>query len=195
MIGDPTMSCPDAARVKNRPIGASRFDLRSGERWYVAMTLPRRERLAATQLDNQRYRSFLPIQLETRRHARKFTTVLAPVFPRYVFVILDVDRQRWRSVNGTVGVQRLITDGERPLPVAPGVVETLVQSSGHHGALIYRVDELAVGDRVKLVSGPFAGSLGVLQRLDGAGRVQILLALLGGSVKVSAARDVVVAAL
>jgi transcriptional antiterminator RfaH len=195
MIGDPTMSCPDAARVKNRPIGASRFDLRSGERWYVAMTLPRRERLAATQLDNQRYRSFLPIQLETRRHARKFTTVLAPVFPRYVFVILDVDRQRWRSVNGTVGVQRLITDGERPLPVAPGVVETLVQSSGHHGALIYRVDELAVGDRVKLVSGPFAGSLGVLQRLDGAGRVQILLALLGGSIKVSAARDVVVAAL
>ena len=195
MIGDPTMSCPDAARVKNRPIGASRFDLRSGERWYVAMTLPRRERLAATQLDNQRYRSFLPIQLETRRHARKFTTVLAPVFPRYVFVILDVDRQRWRSVNGTVGVQRLITDGERPLPVAAGVVETLVQSSGHHGALIYRVDELAVGDRVKLVSGPFAGSLGVLQRLDGAGRVQILLALLGGSVKVSAARDVVVAAL
>jgi transcriptional antiterminator RfaH len=120
--------------------------------------------------------------------------VLAPVFPRYIFVILDLDRQRWRSVNGTLGVQRLIADGERPLAVAPGVVETLVQSSDRRGALIYKADELAVGDRVKLVAGPFAGTLGVLQRLDGAGRVQILLALLGGPVKVTAARDMVAAA-
>jgi transcriptional antiterminator RfaH len=178
-----------------RLIDAARFDLTSGERWYVAMTLPRKERLAATQLDNQRYRNFLPLQLETRRHARKFTTVLAPVFPRYIFVILDPTQQRWRSVNGTLGVQRLLSDGERPLAVASGVVETLVQSSDQRGALIYKPDELAIGDRVKLVSGPLAGSLGILQRLDGAGRVQILLALLGGPVKVTAAREMVAAAL
>ena len=194
MIVDQAMTDRDDARLRTRPLDASRFALASGERWYVAMTVPRKERLAATQLDNQRYRSFLPLQLETRRHARKFTTVLAPVFPRYIFVILDVERQRWRSVNGTLGVQRLITDGERPLAVAPGVVETLVQSSDRRGALIYQADELAIGDQVKLVAGPFAGSLGILQRLDGAGRVQILLALLGGPVKVTAARDMVAAA-
>jgi transcriptional antiterminator RfaH len=176
------------------PQDASRFALASGERWYVVMTAPRKERLAADQLDRQSFRSFLPLQLETRRHARKFTTVLAPVFPRYIFVILDVDRQRWRSVNGTFGVQRLIADGEGPSAVAPGVVETLVQSSDQRGALIYKVEELAIGDPVRLVAGPFAGSLGILQRLDGAGRVQILLALLGGPVKVTAARDMVAAA-
>ena len=136
----------------------------------------------------------MPIHLETRRHARKFTTVLAPVFPRYIFVVLDVGRQRWRSVNGTLGVQRLITDGERPLAVAPGVVETLIQSSDQRGALIYRADNLAIGDRVRLVAGPFAGSLGVLQRLDGAGRVQVLLEFLGGAVRVTARRRMVAAA-
>ena len=191
---DCAMNDHDGAKDEKRPIDSSRFDLESGERWFVAMTLPRKERLAATQLDNQRYRSFLPLQLETRRHARKSTTVLAPVFPRYLFVILDVERQRWRSVNGTFGVQRLIADGERPLAVAPGIVETLVQSSDQRGALIYKADELAIGDPVKLVAGPFAGSLGILQRLDGAGRVQILLTLLGGPVKVTAARDMVAAA-
>jgi transcriptional antiterminator RfaH len=158
------------------------------------MTLPRKERLAAANLGNQNYRSFLPIQLETRRHARKFRTVLAPVFPRYIFVVLDVDGQRWRSVNGTLGVRRLITDGERPLAVAPGVVETLIQSSDQRGALIYKTDDLAVGGRVRLIAGPFAGSLGVLQRLDGVGRVQVLLELLGGAVKVTTARDTVAAA-
>ena len=194
MIGDCAISDPNCSRPMAGPLDASRFALAPGDRWYVAMTLPRKERLAATQLDNQHYRSFLPLQLETRRHARKFTTVLAPVFPRYIFVILDPERQRWRSVNGTFGVQRLITDGERPLAVAPGIVETLVQSSDQRGALIYKGDELAIGDAVKLVSGPFAGSLGILQRLDGAGRVQILLSLLGGPVKVTAAREMVAAA-
>ena len=103
---------------------ASRFALGCGERWYVATTSPHKERVAEANLAKQNYRSFLPIHLETRRHARKFKTVLAPVFPSYIFVVLDVGRQRWRSVNGTLGVQRLIADGERPLAVAPGVVET-----------------------------------------------------------------------
>ena len=194
MTGDRATTDASVSRLTTSPLDASRFALRSGERWYVAMTVPRKERLAATQLDNQLYRSFLPLQLETRRHARRFTTVLAPLFPRYIFVILDLERQHWRSVNGTFGVQRLISDGDRPLAVAPGIVETLAQSSDQRGALIYKADELAIGDEVKLVSGPFAGSLGVLKRLDGAGRVQILLTLLGGPVKVTAAREIVAAA-
>jgi len=194
MIMDGSMADRDDATRGERAGDAPSLQLGSGERWYVAMTLPRKERVAAANLANQNYRSFLPIQLETRRHARKFRTVLAPVFPRYIFIILDVDGQRWRSVNGTLGVQRLITDGERPLAVAPGVVETLVQSSDQRGALIYKTDDLAIGDRVQLVAGPFAGSLGKLQRLDGAGRVQVLLELLGGAVKVTTARDTVAAA-
>jgi transcription elongation factor/antiterminator RfaH len=194
MIVDRPTTGQVAAKSMKQPLDPARFTLEPGERWYVAMTAPRQERLAAQQLDNQSYRNFLPLQLETRRHARKFATVLAPVFPRYIFIILDLERQRWRSVNGTFGVQRLITDGARPLAVAPGIVETLVQSSDQRGALIYQADALAIGDSVRLVSGPFAGSLGVLQRLDGAGRVQILLALLGGPVKVIAAREMVAAA-
>ena len=117
------------------------------------MTSPRKECCAAANLANQNYRSFLPLHLETRRHARKFRTVLAPVFPRYIFIILDVGQQRWRSVNGTLGVQSLITDGERPLAVARGVVETLIQSSDQRGALIFKADDLAVGDQVRARGG------------------------------------------
>jgi transcription elongation factor/antiterminator RfaH len=174
--------------------GASRFHLKPGERWYVAMTSPRRERIATRNLANQDICSFLPLQSVTRRHARRFRTELAPVFPRYIFVILDVDRHRWRSVNGTRGVERLISDGQRPVPVTPGVVETLIRSSDARGVLIYETDRLVVGDEVRLLAGPFAGSLGILQRLDGAGRVQLLLKLLGGPVNVTAPRNSVAVA-
>jgi transcription antitermination factor NusG len=170
-----------------------RYELRPGDRWYVAMTLPRKERVAAANLENQGFRSFLPLQLVTHRHARKFRTELVPVFPRYIFAILNIDTQRWRSVNGTFGIARLITDGERPLWVPPGIVETLILSSNRRGALMFEPD-LAVGDKVRLLAGPFAESLGVLERLDGAGRVQLMLDLIGGSVKVSAPREMVATA-
>jgi transcription elongation factor/antiterminator RfaH len=180
------LSSPDGA--------AARLRLGPGERWYVATTQPRRERVAAANLANQSYRSFAPVQLETRRHERMFRTVLAPLFPGYIFVALDVERGRWRSVNGTLGVHRLITERERPLAVTAGIVETLIQSAGPQGALIYRAADLAAGDRVALVAGPFAGALGVLQRLDGAGRVQVLIEMLGGSVPLTAQRRMVGAA-
>src|SRR5260370_1153061 len=121
-------------------IGAlgSRYQLRPGDRWYVAMTLPRKERIAAANLENQGFSSFLPMQLVTHRHARRFRTQLVPVFPRYIFAILNIDTQRWRSVNGTLGIARLVTDGEKPLAVAPGIVETLIQSCDHRGALVFQ---------------------------------------------------------
>jgi transcription antitermination factor NusG len=172
---------------------APAYDLGPGERWYVAMTLPRRERVAAANLDNQGFRNFLPLQLVTHRHARKFRTELVPVFARYIFVIVNTEVQRWRSINGTLGIARLITDSERPLAVAPGIVETLILSSDLRGALVFQND-LGVGDRVRLLAGPFAESFGVLERLDGAGRVQLMLDLIGGPMKISAPRDMVAAA-
>src|SRR5258706_16252721 len=78
-----------------------------GARWYAVNCLSNREFLASSQLRNQGFRTFLPRRLTTRRHARKFDTVMRPLFPGYLFVQLDLSRDRWRSINGTLGVVRL----------------------------------------------------------------------------------------
>lgn len=156
---------------------------RNGQRWYVAVTQARRESLAVENLQRQGWRTFLPFHLATRRHARKFRTAPAPAFPRYVFVAFDLDRDRWRSANGTYGVQRLVMGAERPLPVPEGVVETLMQSADGNGILQFRYG-LEVGARVRLVAGPFAETLGILNGLEPSGRVEVLLELLGGSVRI-----------
>jgi transcriptional antiterminator RfaH len=85
--------------------------LSDGERWYVARTLAQRERQAIQQLANQGYRTFLPLFLKNRRHARKVETISTPLFPRYLFVVFDRTRDRWRSINGTLGVERLLMCG------------------------------------------------------------------------------------
>jgi transcription elongation factor/antiterminator RfaH len=165
--------------------GGRPTDLADGERWFVLFTLPRQEKRAQIQLENQSYRTFLPKREKTVRHARKLTTVVAPFFPRYMFIILDPEHDQWRPINGTLGVARLVMQGERPNPVPAGIVETLIASTGAQGFLQLR-PQLKVGDPVRLTQGPFAEYLGTLDRLDESGRVRVLLDMLGRQVPVLA---------
>ncbi len=78
---------------------------------------------------------------------------------------------------------------EFPIAVQHGVVESLAASCGADGHVAL-ADRLAVGQLVRVLRGPFADMIGKLARLDGGGRVQVLLRLLGGAVPVSVARQV-----
>src|SRR3954451_5341585 len=147
--------------------------LNVGERWYLVHALAKSERRAQLHLGAQGFRSYLPQFRKTIRHARQLRTVLSPIFPGYLFVALDLDRDRWLSVRSTVGVARLFTQDGRPVPVPAGIVESLIaQSDG----LVTRLDDgLSKGQQVRILSGPFADFVGTLERLDAAGRVQVLL--------------------
>jgi transcriptional antiterminator RfaH len=158
--------------------------LSDGERWYVARTLPQRELHAARQLLNQGFRAFVPRYWKNRRHARKVETISAPLFPRYIFVVVDRTRDRWRSINGTLGVDRLLTYGGEPQAVPVGVVENLLAAADTQGNVRFDV-HLKEGQRVKVMAGPFAEFVGQLERLDDNGRVRVLLEILGGKVRVA----------
>ena len=99
-------------------------------------------------------------------------------------------RSRARSlviVRSTVGVSRLFTPDGRPVPVPVGIVESLIErSDGGADALGYG---LVKGQHVRILSGPFADFVGTLERLDEAGRVQVLLEMMGTSVPVTLHRS------
>lgn len=162
-------------------------------RWYAIQTLPHREFRAKRQLENQGFRVFFPQRLKTVRHARKFSNVYAPFFPRYLFIELDLGFHRWRSVNGTLGVNSLVMQGERPHPVPRGIVESMIASADDKEVLRFERN-LQKGSRVRLIAGPFAEQLGVLDRLDDSGRIHVLLEIMGGTVRVHVPRDYAIAA-
>ena len=168
------------------------WDLSLGEqeRWYVARTLPQRESRAAQQLANQGFRSFIPRYWKNRRHARKVETVSVPLFPRYIFTILDRGRHRWRSINGTFGVDRLITYGGEPQPVPRGVVESLMAAADPEGNIQFDF-HLRQGQIVRVTAGPFADFVGELEHLDDNGRVSVLLEIMGGRMRVALPQSLV----
>ena len=83
-------------------------------RWYVVYAQPHAEARAAEQLGRQGYEAYLPQQRRWLRHARKRELVRRPLFPRYLFVALDLLATRWRPILSTIGVAGLVRHGEEP---------------------------------------------------------------------------------
>jgi transcriptional antiterminator RfaH len=163
----------------------------SSQRWFAVNTQPHVEFRALANLSFQGFIAFLPCRLKTTKHARQFRMVSAPLFPGYLFVQLDLNRDRWRAVNGTLGVRSLVMTGDLPAAVPSGLVEALMAMRDDKGFVNFAA-ELAVGQQVRMLAGPFAEMVGQLEWLDDAGRVRVLLRLLGGEVRVRARADTLI---
>lgn len=157
-----------------------------GNRWYAVQCQPHRERLASVNLERQTFEVFLPLRHKTRRHARRTETLRVPFFPGYLFVALDLERHQWRAVNGTLGVVRLVALGERPTPAPEGLVEALRTACAEN--VLEWHPQLALGEPVRILAGPFAGLVGELERMTDADRVRVLLRMMGGDFPVSLSR-------
>lgn len=159
-----------------------------GRRWYVFRSVARQEGLAEANLAHQGFTYFLPKVCVTKRHARRYITQREWLFPRYGFVRIDLMLDRWRSINGTYGVEQLVMGRDGPLPVPEGVVEAL-QAVTDAAGLFAAGDGLSPGATVRVRQGPLSGRPGTLQALDGRGRVELLLDLMNGQVRVTVNRE------
>jgi transcriptional antiterminator RfaH len=155
------------------------------KRWYVVHTQPGSEILAQGQLENQYFRTYFPRFLKTTRHARSEKRVISPLFPRYVFVEIDMQHQRWRSINGTRGVSYLLSMGERPSAVPNGVVEEITaRESDDRLIQIHEKTPHHTGEIVEITSGALTDQVGSFLRMDKQKRVVMLLEFLGRNVEV-----------
>jgi transcriptional antiterminator RfaH len=168
---------------------ASNLSLQDDARWYVVHVQPAAEHRAAINLERQGYKVFCPRLRKTVRHARKQTMKLAPFFPCYLFVRLDIRHDRWRSIGGTRGVVRLMTLGEVPQAVPRGIVEEFRARSDAEGVIEWQ-PVLTPGQDVYVTDGPFRDLVGRLEKLDGSGRARVLLDLLGRLVPAELNRQV-----
>jgi transcriptional antiterminator RfaH len=166
-----------------------------GARWYVVQTQVNGEAKAAQNLLRQGYEVYLPRYLKRRRHARKVDFTAKPLFPRYMFVAIDMATQRWRSIQSTFGVSRLVTNGDDPAIVPEAVVHALKAREDEKGFV--RIDSkpaFASGDKVRVLAGAFMDSAGLFSGLADHDRVSILLDMLGRKVRVLIDADMVAAA-
>ncbi len=103
------------------------------------------------------------------------------MFPGYVLVEMVMSDEAWYVVRNTPGVTGFIGSsgkGAKPTPLLPQEIDRILANMG-----MSRMDiesEMAVGDKVNIVDGPFKGMMGVVDTLDlENNRLNVLIDLFG----------------
>jgi len=149
--------------------------------WFAAYTSAHHEKRVAAELDARSVEHFLPLYSSLRRWRDRRVQLYLPLFPGYVFVRLPFS-ERLRALQ-IPGVVRLVGFGGLPVPLPDDEIELMrLGLSQGGGAEPYPF--LAVGRRVRITVGPFAGLEGVLKRKKSSLRVVISLELIQRSIMV-----------
>lgn len=162
--------------------------------WYVVQTHPHSESKAALHLSRQGFEVYLPKYLKRRSHAGKRDIVAVPLFPRYLFVAIDLMTQRWHSVSSTIGVTRLVCRGDSPAELPVTVIADLRRREDRQGFVQQLQPRFSPGDEIRVRDGAFSDLLGLFEGMTTGERVAVLLDMLGRKVRVVMDEDIIEAA-
>lgn len=155
-------------------------------RWYAVRSRARAEARAVANLERQGFPAWLPLYRKARRHAGRTETVLRPLFPRYLFVAMDLTADRWRAVLSTYGVANLLGTADGPTPVPDDLIDGLKARADSDGAFtLANARRLRPGEKIRLTGGPMESLEGIFETIDDQDRVVVLLDLLGRAVRVA----------
>ena len=146
--------------------------------WYVLHTKSRFENVVNDGLINKSMEAFLPkVKVRSKRRDRK-AMITVPLFPGYLFVKTDLSPHNHLEIVKTTGAVRLIGTKNGPVPVSQTAIESLkiIVEGNNQVSTGYRLKN---GDRVIVVSGPFAGVSGIFVRYRGQERVVVNIEALG----------------
>jgi transcriptional antiterminator RfaH len=149
--------------------------------WYVVYSKPHKEQQAQFHLRMKGLEVFFP-RLDLVRVAEKRKRIIA-LFPNYLFVRIHLPTE-FHYVIWSPGVKRIVSFGDRPIPLDEKVVDFLRQQTDPEGVIMAR-SQLRPGQEVEIRGGPFDGLIAIIQDPpDPKGRVKILLKLLSRQISV-----------
>ncbi len=166
------------------------------ERWTVAQTSEGMEASTARRLRKLGFEVYLPRLIELRKDYRKHRgkrRVLLPLFSEYVFVKVSVAMRRWGEIMRTIGVEGVLMAGDVPAKLLDEFIEVLaarfkeLYADDETPGAIVHANKPTVGDTVQIAEGPFKfwdAKVDNLDKFDSQGRIGLLLAVLGRSVRI-----------
>lgn len=157
------------------------MDTTGGLRWYALYLRSRHEKIVDQRLREKGVETLLPLIEEVRQYRDRKKKVLEPLFRGYLFVRIDL-MSRLQVVQ-TEGVVRIVGNGVRPSHIPENQIEWMRIAMGCPSK-IHRESCLAVGDAVRIATGPFAGIQGSVLRQKDSLRVVVSVECIGQSVSV-----------
>lgn len=150
-------------------------------RWHVIRSNIKCETRAKLGIGALGFPVFLPLDIRTVVRRRRKIDVSSPVFGRYLFVEFDADHDEWSAIRHVDGVEDILTNKLRPVPVPGQIIEglRLAEKLGSFDRRKEGKGAYAIGSSVSVAEGAFAGFVAKVRKLRTGDRVDILLKLLG----------------
>jgi transcriptional antiterminator RfaH len=149
--------------------------------WHLIHTKPACEAVAQSHLERQAYEVYWPRLARPVSLRGRCIERIVSLFPRYLFLRLQVGRQALAPVRSTIGVADIVRFGFEyavvPDTVVDGLRERADSATGLHR--LSAPEALKPGAGVRVLAGPFDGLEGIFLRRSGNERVVILLRLMG----------------
>jgi len=148
-------------------------------KWFLIYTKPREEERAKKNLENQGFETFLPmIAREKKSQPKSF--FFKPLFPRYLFTTINLERDNWAQIKSTRGVSHVVVFGDKIVAV-PNTVLTFLKTRVDDNDIVKQKitsQILQKGDKLVIKKGPLQGKEAIFLSATGKERVRILLKLM-----------------
>ncbi|HHE45784.1 MAG TPA: transcription termination/antitermination protein NusG [Candidatus Moranbacteria bacterium] len=158
-----------------------------GRSWYVLHTYSGyednvahnlKQRIESMDMQDFIFDVIVPIEKKIKIRNGKRIVVEEKIYPGYVLVDMIVTDASWYVVRNTPNVTGFIGLGITPTPVDPKEINTLKKRMGVAEPK-YKID-VAIGDSVKIIDGPFKDFDGKIDEIDEEkGRVKVLISIFG----------------
>ncbi len=160
------------------------------KRWYVVNTYSGHEnkvkeklemRLESLNMQDYIFRVVVPEQteIEVKDGVQKEKT--KKLFPGYVLIEMIMSDEAWYVVRNTPGVTGFIGSsgkGAKPIPLSPIEADRILGQMGM--SRLQLGTEINVGDKVKMISGPFSSMEGKIDFIDEENqRLKVIVDLFG----------------
>jgi transcriptional antiterminator RfaH len=156
--------------------------------WSAARVQPQREALALHCLALAGFTTYLPRIRERRVLRGRRVETSPPLFPGYLFVLIEL---QWHAARWAAGTNGLIMAGDGPARVPDSVISE-IRSRERNGLVeLAKPPRFRRGDRVRIVQGPFNGHLALYEGQTAHQRVLVLLSLLGSSQRTELPADAI----
>ena len=157
--------------------------------WCVVYTNVYKETIAEKNLIGQNFITYMPKYKKIISHARKISMVIKPLFPRYLFVNVDLVAQRWPIINSTYGVNAIISMEGKPVIISEEIINKIkLCEKPDENINVVPYSFMTKGDEVNILEGVFSGKKGIFNGLTDNNRVKVLFNLLGKEVTLSVSR-------
>ena len=139
--------------------------------WYLIKTKSRQEHVAIKNLENQDYSTYCPTVTIKNKHI--------VLFPGYLFIYLDKEKENWSPIRSTKGVVNFVRFGLNFAQVPDTIVKFLKANELINKEKLNNLNRFKSGDKIQITDGVFKNCVAIFKSSKSQERVLLLMNILG----------------